>query len=98
MNKVKYFEKFDLTDNPFYSEPVNEFDELPRGLINREKYLDKISMLLDDGKGYVKIVGDTGIGKTSLLNRAKFLARGKGYIVIEINASKCYNFTAFILK
>ncbi len=95
VNKVKYFEKFDLTDNPFYSEPVNESEELPRGLINREKYIDNISMLLDDGRGYLKIVGDAGIGKTSLLKRAKFLARKKGYIVIEINASKFYNFKAF---
>lgn len=95
MNNVKYFEKFDLTDNPFYSEPIDEFEESPKGFISRDKYIEKISMLLDDGKGYLKIVGDVGSGKTSLLKRAKFLARKKDYVVIEIDASKNYSFMAF---
>ena len=95
MNKIKYFEKFDLIDNPFNSEPVNEFEASPKGFINREKYIDKISMLLDDGKGSLKLVGDVGIGKTSLLKRVIFLARKKDYIVVEIDANKNYNFIAF---
>ena len=95
VSKVKYFEKFDLTDNPFYSEPVNEFEESPKGFINREKYIEKISMLLDDGKGSLKLLGDVGIGKTSLLKRAIFLARKKDYIVVEVDANKNYNFIAF---
>ena len=95
VNKIKYFEKFDLIDNPFYSEPISEFEASPKGFINREKYIDKISMLIDDGKGSLKLVGDVGIGKTSLLNRAKFLARKNGYVVVDIDANKNYNFIPF---
>lgn len=95
MKQIKYFEKFGLVENPFYSEPVGEFEESPKGFINRERYLSQISMLLDDGRGYIKFVGEVGVGKTSLLKRAKFLARKKDYAVIEVNANEHYRFIDF---
>jgi len=94
----KYYEKLNLIDNPFYPDPVNEYDEKPRGFINRENQLEQISMLLDDGRGKVLFLGDVGVGKTSLLKRGKFLARKKRFLALEISVHENPQFISFYLE
>lgn len=63
----KYFDVFNLTENPFYAEPVSADEDKPKGFINREQYIKFVNQILDDEKGFILVAGDVGIGKTSLL-------------------------------
>jgi hypothetical protein len=91
----KYFEVFNLSENPFYSEPVPAVESNPKGFINREDYIKLIRQIIDDEKGFIIFIGDVGIGKTSLLKRAECFSRRKEFWVLNINVFENYGFNAF---
>jgi GTPase SAR1 family protein len=69
--------KYNLNDNPYFQQPLIISDgKIPMSaFIGRKKEIGEITKMIELGEGRFFIIGDSGVGKTTLLNYVRNLAR-----------------------
>ncbi len=94
--------KYNLKSNPYFLEPLTlENSTIPiLGFVGRKKEIETIKSMISMGEGRFFIIGDAGVGKTSLLNYVRYKAlEGQFFTPLdEIEMNYIMNAQQFIIE
>jgi len=91
-----FYNELSLEDDPFYTNPVGYREEDAKGFINRDEQLRELERFMQKKSGSLIIIGDVGVGKSSFLKRAHYLALKSNKVIFEIDVEKFSDNVAFL--
>lgn len=88
VNGNSFYGSLALIGDPFYTKPVGYDEKDLKDFINMSEELKKLERFMEKRDGSIVVIGDIGVGKSSLLKRSNYIARKNKRTVFEIDVKK----------